>query len=124
MRDARKLFRLFKSLIEYQKIQMLLKQKQAEHKKILNILTRLGFLLYWIFDNIQILSKVKFLNGFDKDKAAWRAAFFWFSGLFFNLLLVLVAFYETWIEEAEWRAKKVQSSGDEKLYSDLTQKYV
>jgi hypothetical protein len=65
MRDARKLFRLFKSLVEYQKIQQLLKVKGPQHKQILNVLARLGFFFYWVFDNIQILAKVKFLEGVD-----------------------------------------------------------
>lgn len=65
MGNARKLFRLFKSLVEYQKIQLLLKQKGPQHKKVINILCRLGFLLYWIFDNISILAKIKFFQNVD-----------------------------------------------------------
>ena len=64
------------------------------HKKSLNILSRLGFLLYWVFDNIQILAKVKYLEGVDKEKAAKRAAFFWLLGLIFSVILVLIAMYE------------------------------
>ena len=53
MRDARKLFRLGKSIVEYQKIIQLSNQKGVpQHKKILNVLSRLGFFFYWIFDNI------------------------------------------------------------------------
>ena len=65
------------------------------HKQALSILSRLGFFFYWIFDNIAILSKIKFLNSFDKEKAAKRAAFFWFLALIFNLISVFVAMYET-----------------------------
>jgi peroxin-11B len=100
MRDARKLFRLFKSLMEYQKIIQLQKQKMPNHKKVLNILSRLGFLFYWVFDNLQILSKVKFLDGVDTTKAAKRACFFWLLGLIFSIALVLVQMYETNYEEA------------------------
>jgi hypothetical protein len=53
MRDARKLFRLGKSIVEYQKMIQLSNQKGVpQHKKILNVLSRLGFFFYWIFDNI------------------------------------------------------------------------
>ena len=90
IRDARKLFRLFKSLMEYQKILQLQKQKQPEHKKILGILARLGFLFYWLFDNLSILAKIKYLEGVDKDKAAKRASYFWLLGLIFSIILVLV----------------------------------
>ena len=90
MRDARKLFRLFKSLMEYQKIQELLKKPDAPHRKILNILSRLGFFFYWIFDNIQILGKVKYLPKVDVEKAGKRASFFWLLALLFSIAGVLV----------------------------------
>ncbi len=95
MRDARKLFRLFKSLVEYQKICQLQKQKLPHHKKLLNILTRLGFLFYWFFDNLQILSKIRFIDGVDSAQAAKKAAFFWFLALVFSIATVLVQAYET-----------------------------
>lgn len=85
-----------------------------DHKKSLTILSRLGFLFYWIFDNIAILSKVKYLEGFDKEKAAKRAAFFWLIGLIFSIISVLVAMYETALEEAELRERRAYASGDDK----------
>ena len=94
MRDARKLFRLFKSLMEYQKIQQLMKQKQTDHKQVLNILIRLGFLFYWVFDNIAILTKVKLLKNVDQKQAAKRAATFWLIALVISVILVLITFYE------------------------------
>ena len=101
MRDARKLFRLGKSIVEYQKIMQLSAQKTSQHKKALNILSRLGFFFYWIFDNLQILAKVKFLQGVDKEKAAKRAAFFWLLGLIFSVILVVIQMIETAKEEAQ-----------------------
>lgn len=76
-----------------------------DHKKALNILSRLGFLFYWIFDNIQILAKVKFLEGFDKELAGKRAATFWLIGLLFGLALVLIAMYETMLEEQHLKSE-------------------
>lgn len=101
MRDARKLFRLGKSIVEYQKIVQLSAQKSPQHKKVLNILSRLGFFFYWIFDNLQILAKVKFLQNVDKEKAAKRAAFFWLLGLIFSVILVIIQMIETAKEEAQ-----------------------
>ena len=101
MRDARKLFRLAKSLVEYKKMQELYAQKSPQHLKILNILSRLGFFFYWIFDNIQILAKVKFLEGVDKEKAGKRAAFFWFLGLVFSVSVVVIQMLEVAQEEGK-----------------------
>jgi len=70
-----------------------------EHKKVLQILSRLGFLFYWVFDNIQILAKVKYLEGVDKELAGKRAATFWLLGLIFSLILVLINIFETHMEE-------------------------
>ena len=74
--------------------------KTPQHKKLLNILSRIGFFFYWIFDNLQILAKVKFLEGVDKEKAGKRAAFFWLVGLLFSIALVIVQMVETAKEEA------------------------
>lgn len=87
MRDARKLFRLFKSINEYQKItQLLNKIEEDEFAFYFNILNRLGFLGYWFFDNLQILSKVNFLK-LDPKKNAKIGAIFWFFALIFALVL-------------------------------------
>ena len=100
MSDARKLFRLFKSAVEYQKIQGFLKQKQQDHKVVLNIFTRIAYGIYWFFDNLQILAKIKFLENVDKQKAMKRAAFFWCIGLIFDITSTVISMYETTVEEA------------------------
>jgi hypothetical protein len=121
MRDARKLFRLFKSIVEYQKISQLAAAKSPQHIKTLNILSRLGFFFYWIFDNLQILSKVKFLEGVDKEKAGKRAAFFWLMGLLFSIAVTLIQMYEVAKDEgllnAEIRA--TGSSADERVQASF-----
>jgi len=111
VRDARKLFRLFKSIVEYQKIQQLAAQKAPQHKKVLNILSRLGFFFYWIFDNLQILAKVKFIEGVDKEKAGKRAAFFWLTGLVFSIALVIVQMLEVAKEESQLNYEIKQAAG-------------
>jgi peroxin-11B len=87
MRDARKLFRLFKSLNEYHKItQLLTKMEEDELAFYLNILNRLGFMGYWFFDNLQVLSKINFLK-LDSAKNGKIASLFWFFALIFSLIL-------------------------------------
>ena len=68
---------------------------------MLNILSRTGFFFYWIFDNLQILSKVKFLEGVDKEKAGKRAAFFWMLGLIFSIAVVIIQILEVAKEESQ-----------------------
>ena len=89
MRDARKLFRLFKSVNEYQKIsKLLVKIEEDEFAFYFNVLNRLSFLGYWFFDNLQILSKINFLK-LDPKKNAKLGALFWLFGLIFALILDL-----------------------------------
>jgi hypothetical protein len=62
MRDARKLFRLFKTINEYKKIQELIKKNpDMDINTILAVLTRAFFGIYWIYDNLNILSKLKII---------------------------------------------------------------
>jgi|TARA_B110001450_G_C17499240_1_gene431564 hypothetical protein len=67
MANARKLFRLFKSLLEYKKINALLGKAESMpiHKFILALIPRLAFFCFWLFDHLVILTKIKVLNGMD-----------------------------------------------------------
>lgn len=89
MRDARKLFRLFKTVNEYKKIQELLsKNPQLNLPNSLTILTRAFFGVYWIFDNLNILSKLKIIEK-DPKPFAKTGALFWLLALLTNLITVM-----------------------------------
>lgn len=87
MRDARKLFRLFKTVNEAKKIQDLLRQDLTVDS-ILNIGVRGFFGVYWIFDNLNILSKIKILSYDSKTMSKWGASF-WLLALLTNLVLLV-----------------------------------
>lgn len=87
MRDARKLFRLFKSVNEAKKIKDLCAQ-EMNIENILNILIRGFFLLYWFFDNLNILSKIKILQQ-DPKKMAKIGSTFWLLALVTNLVVLI-----------------------------------
>ena len=89
MRDARKLFRLFKTVNEYKKIEDLLKKNpEMSFANILAILTRAFFGVYWVYDNLNILSKLKIIEK-DSKKFAKTGAFFWLLALLTNLIAVV-----------------------------------
>ena len=95
MRDARKLFRLFKSINEYQKLLEILKKGSADPLELTcNVITRLGFLLYWFFDNISILSTIKVLKRDPKQFGKYGMTF-WFIALVSTLVLTLRDLYKT-----------------------------
>lgn len=89
MRDARKLFRLFKSVNEFKKILDLLGAKnRTSFDNIMNIIVRAAFMAYWFFDNLSILSKIKIINKEPKPFSKIGATF-WLIALIVNLIVVL-----------------------------------
>ena len=55
---------------------------------ILNIAIRGFFVLYWFFDNLNILSKIKILDQDAKKWGKWGATF-WLLALATNLVLLI-----------------------------------
>ena len=89
MADARKLFRLFKWINEYQTAYEKLHSPPTDWDEIQligNILTRVAFAGFWAFDNLFILAKLKVLK---KETDGFRQAsnMFWSIGLILNILL-------------------------------------
>ena len=54
---------------------------------ILNIISRAGFFLYWVFDNLVLLTSLGIMEG---DKKYWNklAGLSWFAGLVFDVYLL------------------------------------
>ena len=87
-RDARKIFRIGKSLNEAQSIKNIVFKSQGDMDDVeatLFIAARLGFLLYWFFDNLNILSKLKVVK---KDPKSFfkPSMFFWWLGVTFTII--------------------------------------
>jgi hypothetical protein len=88
MATARKLFRLFKWIIEYQKISKLVKNHPADGEPIdlaLAVLTRLGFFGFWWFDNLWVCAHVGLLKR-DKTPLKKPGMLSWFFALIFSIL--------------------------------------
>ena len=58
---------------------------------ILSILVRFFFGVYWIFDNLNILSKIKILS-YDAKHMGKMGATFWLLALLTNLILLIKQF--------------------------------
>lgn len=55
---------------------------------VLNVLTRVFFLLYWFFDNLSILSKLGLIN-LDTKLMGKRGSTCWFIALLATLILTI-----------------------------------
>jgi hypothetical protein len=108
---ARKLFRLLKSLNEYQKIRNLLKNTTMDStERQITILSRLAFFFYWIWDNITVLHKVNFFRFMDVKTSQRYASKFWLTGIVTGLILAVMGMIKTAKQEAMLIAKKKSNS--------------
>lgn len=80
VKDARKLFRLFKSIVEYQKLVDILLDDEDNLLKVFRVLGQVFFFFYWFFDNISIVYKIKLFKGNFK-KYNIVASVFWLLSL-------------------------------------------
>ena len=127
MSVARKLFRLFKSFNEYVKIKDFLKADIPQVEKILNVLCRLAFLFYWIFDNLAVLIKVKFIQNMDLKATSRRAAKFWLLGIWLGIITVLRSMALTGKQEAALKLTKAKVGTEKGIsqqkYDELVKKH-
>jgi len=98
MRDGRKLARFFKTAVEIQKIQVLLKQ-QPSLKQTAAVLSAAGLGMYWFFDNLVWLANSKFID--DKKKDQWNklGAFGWWIGIVFAIVNDTISLQENFAKE-------------------------
>ena len=112
MRDARKMFRLGKSLHEIHALRDLVKEKH-DTKTILKIMTRAFNIFYWIYDNLTILSKTKVLPALDTKQVAWYSNAFWLLGMIPTLILACINLTEAMKAEAKLLQEKPEDATEQ-----------
>lgn len=122
MKTARKLFRLFKSLNEYQKIMGIMAKGDLDQIQMLNLASRLAFLLYWLFDNLTVLGSVKFLK-VDPKQMNKYGAFWWFIGLVLGQAVAFLTLAELNGEEAQLRKKEKSEETRKQLKAVQAKKF-
>jgi hypothetical protein len=122
MAVARKLFRLFKSFNEWIKIKEFLAGDLNKIDKYLSVATRLAFLLYWIFDNLSVLIKIKFIQGLDLASATKRACAFWLIGLVLGLIHAIRNLMQAAKEHTALLAQKSRDGMDEAKFKEALAK--
>lgn len=113
MKTARKLFRLFKSINEYQKLTDILHKEGLTQIDMLEAAARVAFLLYWFFDNLSVLSSVKFLK-MDAKQMNKYGSFWWFVALCLGQAVSILKLAELAGEESQIR-KREKSDETRKL---------
>lgn len=127
MAVARKLFRLAKFFNEYLTIKKTLAGDAKPVDKYLTVATRLAFLLYWVFDNLGVLVKIKFLHGFDLANTVRRANSFWLLGLVLTLIGGIRSMIKLISEAGKLKAAKAligkEGGMDEAAFKDAVTKH-
>lgn len=108
MSNARKLFRILKSLMEYKKINAILGKADSTpiHKLILLLAPRISSFFYWILDTLIVLSKIKFLTTVDLKWCTYRHALLWTFTNLVQALAAVINLVEIGKEEAKLIAEK------------------
>ena len=108
MSNARKLFRVLKSLMEYKKINAILGQADTTpiHRVILLLIPRISSFFYWILDTIIVLAKIKFLKNIDIPWVTYRHAFLWTITNFAQAFTAILDLLSLAKEEAKLIAEK------------------
>ena len=75
-------------------------------------MTRIAFLFYWIFDNLAVLTKVKFFASLDLKSMARKASKCWLTGIVLGILCALLSMYKTACEEARIKSIMRKSQQD------------
>ena len=122
-RDARKMFRLFKSVHEYDTIvKAQLNPTMKPFPKLMTILSRASFFVYWIFDNLGMLATIKLIKKDPKSltKTAMTA---WFIALVFTLINVLKNLADCYSEELLSKDRSL-TQGAPKTTSNKTTHYI
>jgi len=65
-----------------------MKTPQIDFNTALTLLTRAFFGVYWIFDNLNILAKLKIIPK-DAKQYAKKGALFWLFALLTNLIIIV-----------------------------------
>jgi hypothetical protein len=120
MAISRKLFRLFKFFNEYATIQKTLKGDAAPADKYLAVLTRLAFFFYWVFDNLGVLVKVKFIKSLELAPTVRRANSFWLLGLILTIIGGIRSLLKLAVEGKELKLKSKEM--DETSYKEKAAK--
>ena len=79
-------------------------------EKHLQVLARLGFLFYWFFDNLSVLIKVKFLDGWDLKAMSRRASKCWLIGIWLSILVALLELYKASTKQSQLLLSKANQA--------------
>lgn len=124
-RDSRKIFRLFKSIQEIKNINDKFKDllwKSDKTPIVLEIMSRIFYLVYWIMDNLVLLSSIKIVNS-NKIKIFSKIAHFgWTIGICWGLLKHLYELLKliTNLNKNQSENEIVNSENEKEIHYSLT----
>lgn len=105
-RDARKIFRLFKTLHEIEAIMKVVgSEAPCKVDLALTVLSRASFGLYWVLDNLSILGSIKLFN-YDPKPISKHAMSAWLAAILFSIAGTIKKLIESYTIESTLRKRK------------------
>ena len=94
--NARTFFRYFKSFIDYKLIKNILAQADSMplHKLILALIPRVAFFIFWFFDHLVVLGKIKFSKRINLKWVLHKWGFLWMVANTTNIIASIVTLRE------------------------------
>ncbi len=135
--DARSLFRMFKFLLEVKRIQIILQYIKTTDNftLIMNVSSRAFYFMYWIFDNLYIITKiinVKSSNlknqGFqvqsqqlaELSKKFWKISrIWWLLGIVMFLIYCIKTLRKTYTDESDLKVAALDKMTVQQLKQNL-----
>ena len=100
-RNARKIFRMAKTLNEVKSVLDLVNDIKIEKLiKIMEVMSRIGFGFFWFFENLSVLSNLKLLN-FDVKNMNKMAYLGWSIGLLLGVIKNIIEIYKLYQKRSD-----------------------
>ena len=104
-REARQIFRLFKSLIEIKRIQLIASSSSDRFSRVANISSKALYCLHYLFENIFIIGKAcniqNYMPRFPLDRFRKWSRAFWLIGLALFLIYCCKTLRKTYTDESD-----------------------
>lgn len=109
VKTTRKMFRMGKSVIEIHAIHKIFTSKpRYDLLVLLQVLVRVAYCLFWLFDNLAVLGACKVVkwDGKDMNRVAMIA---WFGAVVLSIVMLLIALIRNYSEETICLSKPLSS---------------
>jgi hypothetical protein len=117
--EARKIFKLFKFIIEIPRLKYLVGTPMDNFTKNFNFLTRFFNAIFYVFENLSVLTDLKFLNKNYRTHIEISMSLSWLLGQIFHMSYYIGILKKTYTDEEDLRNMEVNKCKVKHIYEKL-----